>query len=59
MSYYFLKFRKNTEKVNRRVLRTSNDKVMLPSKCTICGSKKSTFIKTQEASGIVSNLKHR
>ena len=50
---------KNTEKVKRRVLRTSNDKVMLPSKCTICGSKKSTFIKKQEASGIVSNLKHR
>ena len=59
MSYYFLKFRKNTEKVNRRVLRTSNDKVMLPWKCTTCGSKKSTFIKKQEASGIVSNLKHR
>ena len=59
MSYYFLKFRKNTEKVNPRVLRTSNDKVMLPSKCAIWCSKKSTFIKKQEASGIVSYLKHR
>ena len=29
---------------------------MLLSKCATCGSKKSSFIKKQEASGIVSNL---
>ena len=29
---------------------------MLLSKCVICGSKKSRFIKKQEASGILSNL---
>ena len=29
---------------------------MILSKCTICGSKKSRFIKKQEASGILSNL---
>ena len=30
-------------------------KTMLLSKCAICGSKKSRFIKIQEASGILSN----
>ena len=29
---------------------------MLLSKCTICGSKKSRFIKKQEVSGILSSL---
>ena len=29
---------------------------MLLSKCAICGSKKSRFIKNQEAKGILSNL---
>ena len=29
---------------------------MILSKCAICGSKKSRFIKKQEASGILSNL---
>ena len=29
---------------------------MLLSKCAICGSKKSRFIKNQEAKGVLSNL---
>ena len=29
---------------------------MVLSKCTICGSKKSIFIKNQEAKGLLSNL---
>ena len=29
---------------------------MILSKCAICGSKKSRFIKNQEAKGLVSNL---
>ena len=29
---------------------------MILSKCTICGSKKSKFIKEQEAKGLLSNL---
>ena len=29
---------------------------MLLSKCAICGSKKSRFIKNQEAKGLLSNL---
>ena len=56
MSSYCLKWRKNTESINPRVSKTNNGKTMILSKCAICGSKKSRFIKKQEASGILSNL---
>ena len=56
MLCYCLKCEKNTENINPRVLKTKNDKTMISSKCTIRGSKKSRFIKKQEASGILSNL---
>ena len=56
MSSYCLKCRKNTESINPRVSNTNNGKTMILSKCTICGSKKSRFNKTQEASGLLSNL---
>ena len=56
MSSYCLTWRKNAESLNPRVLKTNNGKTMILSKCTICGTKKSRFIKKQEASGILSNL---
>ena len=43
-------------KKNPKVLKTNNGKTMVLSRCAICGSKKSRFIKKQEASGILSNL---
>ena len=39
--------KKNTESLSPRVSKTSNGKTMLSSKCGICGSKKSRFIKEQ------------
>ena len=45
MLSYCLKCKKNTESINPKVSRTTNDKMMILSKCTICGSKKSKFIK--------------
>ena len=56
MKSYCLKYRKDTENINPRISNTSNGKTMLDSKCTICGSKKSKFIKNQEAKGLLSNL---
>ena len=53
---FCLKCRKNTESINPRVSKTNNGKTMILSKCAICVSKKSRFIKKQEASGILSNL---
>ena len=56
MKSYCLKCRKDTENINPRVSKTSNGRTMLLSKCTICGSKKSRFIKNQGAKGLLSNL---
>ena len=56
MKSYCLKCRKNTENINPRVSNTSNGRKTILSKCGICGSKKSIFIKNQEAKGLLSNL---
>ena len=56
MLSYCLKCRKNTESINPKVLKTTNGKTMILSKCAICGSKKSKFIKQQKAKGLLSNL---
>ena len=47
---------KNSESVNPRVSATSNGRTMILSKCAICGSKNSKFIKNQEAKGLLSSL---
>ena len=51
-----LKCKKNTESINPKVSKTTNGKTMILSKCALCGSKKSTFIKDQQAKGLLSNL---
>ena len=56
MKSYCLKCRKDTENINPRVSNTSNDRAMLLSQCAICSSKKSRFIKNQEAKGLLKNL---
>ena len=56
MESYCLKCKKYTKNINPQVSSTSNGKLMKLSKCTICGSKKSKFIKKQEAKGILSSL---
>ena len=56
MKSYCLKCRKDTKNINSRVSKTSNNRTMILSKCAKCGSKKSRFIKNQEAKGLLSNL---
>ena len=41
---------------NLRVSKASNNWTMVLSKCAICGSRKSKFIKNQEGKGLWSNL---
>ena len=47
MKSYCFKCRKDTKNINRRVSNASNGRRMVLSKCAICGSKKSTFLKNQ------------
>ena len=56
MLSYSLKCKKHTESINPKISATSNGKKMILSKCAICGSKKSKFIKKQESKGLLSNL---
>ena len=55
MKSYCLKCRKDTENINPRVSNTINGRKTILSKCAICGSKKSRFIKNQEAKGPLRN----
>ena len=55
LSYRF-KCRRNTKSINPKVSKTTNGKAIILSTCAICGSKKSKFIKEQEAKGLLSNL---
>ena len=59
MKSFCLKCRKDTESINLRVSNTSNGRTMILSKCAICSSKKSGFIRNQEAKGLLSNLSVR
>ena len=54
MEPYYLKCKKNTENINPEVSSTSNDRVMILSKCGIWSSKNSRYIK--EAKGLLSNI---
>ena len=53
MLSYCLKCRKNTESKNSKVARKENGTIKLLSKCAVCNSKKSKFIKQQEGSGLL------
>ena len=48
MLSYSLKCKKNTERINPRVSRTTNGKTMILSKCSVCGANKSKFIKKKK-----------
>ena len=45
MMSYCLKSRKNTENVDPKVIKTKNGRAMLLSKCAVCSSEKSRFLK--------------
>ena len=54
--YHFIWSVKNRESKNSKDVKTKNGSIMLFSKCPMCDSEKSTFIKEQETSGLFSNL---
>ena len=56
MLSYCLKCKNNTESINPKVSKRSNNKTMILSQCAICDSEKSKFIIEQQAKGLLSNL---
>ena len=49
MLSYCFRCHKNTDSKNLRLVKTKNGRIMLSLICSVCGSKKSRFIKEQEA----------
>ena len=45
MNTYCIKCREDTENINPKIVRTKNNRLIMQSKCPICGIKKSRFIK--------------
>ena len=56
MNTYCVKCKKDTENLNSKMFRTKNNRLIMQSKCSVCGIKKSRFVKEQEAKGLLSNL---
>ena len=56
MKTYCVKYRENTEKLNSKILKIKNSRLVMQSKCIGCGFKKSRFVKEQKAKVSLSNL---
>ena len=56
MKTYCVKCRKDTENIDPKIVRPKNNRLVMQSKCSICGIRKSRFVKEQEAKGLLSNL---
>ena len=56
MKTYCVKCRKDTENLNSKMFRTKNNRLVMQSKCPVCGIKKLRFVKKQEAKVLLSNL---
>ena len=54
MLTYCLKCKRNTKNKDAKMIKTKNGRLALSSKCAVYGSKKSRFMKEQDASGILS-----
>ena len=51
-----MKCRRDTVNIDPKIFRTKNNRLMMQSKCAICGIKKSRFVNEQEAKVLLSNL---
>ena len=56
MVTYCLKCKRNTKYADAKMIKAQNGNLNLLSKCAVCSSKKSRFMKEQEAEGLLSNL---
>ena len=51
---YCLSCKKDTRHIDPKVIKTKNNRKMMPSNCSICNNKKSTFI--SQVSGLFDSL---
>ena len=56
MNTYYLKCKTNTSNIDPKMVKTKNNRLLRQSKCSVCGTKKSRFVKEKDAKGLLSNL---
>ena len=56
MLTYCLKCKKNAKNIDAKMMKTKNGRSVLSSKCAVCDSKKSKFMKEQEAEVLLINF---
>ena len=56
MLTYCVKYKTDTENIDPKMARARNNRLIMQSKCPVCGIKKSRFVKEQEAKALLSNL---
>ena len=56
MKTYCLKCKTNTDNIDPKMFRTKNNRLLMQSKCSVCKSKKSRFVKEQEAKALLTQL---
>ena len=56
MKTYCLKYKKDTDNIDPKIIRTKNNRLVMQSKCSVYKIKKSRLVKEQEAKGLLSNL---
>ena len=53
MLTYCLKCKRNTKNIDAKMIKTKNGRLALSSKCVVCGSKKSRFMKKTRSKKII------
>ena len=56
MNTYCLKCKTNTSNVGPKMVETKSNRLFMQSKCSVCATKKSGFVKEQDAKGLLSNF---
>ena len=56
MLNYCVKQRKNRKNLRSKIFKTKNNRLIMQSKCAVCGIKKSRFVKEEEAKGLLSSF---
>ena len=56
MKNFCVKCRRDTENIDPKMVRAKNNRLIMQSKCSAWGIKKSRFVKEQQAKGLLSNL---
>ena len=56
MKNFCVKCRKDTENIDPKMVRAKNNRLIIQSKCSVCGIKKPRFMKEQETNRLLSNL---